>query len=63
MKIELTEKEFHALEVLLFSYESKRQAVKDEKGKYVKVGTVCFLPETDRVLRRLNKKINEDLYT
>ena len=63
MKIELTEKEFHALEVLLFSYESKRQTVKDEKGKYVKMGTVCFLPGTDRVLRRLNKKINEDLYT
>lgn len=62
MKIELTDKEFHALEVLLFSYESKRQAVKDEKGKYVKMGTGCFLPETDRALRRLNKKINEDLY-
>lgn len=62
MKIELTEKELHALEVLLFSYESNRQAVKDEKGKYVKMGTGLFLPATDRALRRLNKKVNEDLY-
>lgn len=62
MKIELTENQLHALSVLLFSYESKRQVVKVGKDTYVEIGTLCFLPTTDRALRRLNKKINEDLY-
>lgn len=62
MQLQLTEKEFHALEVLLFSYENNRQTAKDEKGTFVKMGEGNFLPETDRALRRLNKKINEDLY-
>lgn len=62
MKIEITEKQLHALSVLLFAYESKRQVVNVEKDKYVEIGTICFLPETDKALRRLNKKINEDLY-
>lgn len=62
MKIEITEKQLHALSVLLFSYESKRQVVNVGKDKYVEMGTVSFLPETDKALRRLNKKINEDLY-
>lgn len=62
MKLELTEKEFHALEILLFSYEEKRQPIKYEKGTFVKMGGGIFLPETDRALRRLNKKVNEELY-
>lgn len=62
MKIEITENQLHALSVLLFAYESKRQVVNVEKDKYVEIGTICFLPATDRALRRLNKKINEDLY-
>ena len=62
MKIELTENQLLALSVLLFSYESKRQVVKVGKDTYVEIGTFCFLPTTDRALRRLNKKINEDLY-
>lgn len=62
MKLELTEKEFHALEILLFSYEGRRQPIKYEKGAFVKMGGGIFLPETDRALRRLNKKINEELY-
>ena len=62
MKIELTENQLLALSVLLFSYESKRQVVKVGKDTYVEIGTSCFLPTTDRALRRLNKKINEDLY-
>ena len=62
MKIELTENQLYALSVLLFSYESKRQVVKDGKDTYVEIGTGRFLPTTDRALRRLNKKINEDLY-
>lgn len=62
MKIELTENQLHALSVLLFSYENKRQVIKDGKETYVEIGTGCFLPTTDRALRRLNKKINEYLY-
>lgn len=62
MKIEITEKQLHALSVLLFAYESKRQVVNVEKDKYVEIDNICFLPATDRALRKLNKKINEDLY-
>lgn len=62
MKIELTENQLYALSVLLFSYESKRQVVKVGKDTYVEIGAGCFLPATDRALRRLNKKINENLY-
>lgn len=62
MKIELTEKELYALQVLLFSYEDNRKVVKEGKDKYVKMNTKLFLPATDRALRRLNKKVNEELY-
>lgn len=62
MKLELTEKEYHALEILLFSYEERRQPIKYEKGTFVKMGGGTFLQETDRALRRLNKKVNGELY-
>jgi len=57
IKIELTDKEFNAISILLAAYKEHRY--RKAAGKYVVVeSSVRFTEETDRALLRLNKKIN-----
>jgi hypothetical protein len=55
--LEMTEKEYDALSVLLFAYKRNRHSGKLGLNTYVSSST-CLLHETDRALLRINKKIN-----
>lgn len=55
--LELTEKEYYALSVLLFAYKKNRHGGKLGLNTYISSST-CLQHETDRALLRINKKIN-----